>query len=207
MHKTFMNFGLLQVHMTPEARQQLLKDRAKKLRHLRKNYKAKESIDQTAQIKQVVETNEYGVPNGRGRRELVHFLSVKTLSSVPTGIIESREVTNRTLDVIEQEARAAFIGTWTKDWAYEKMRATLRQRKCKTVKHFRDSEAKKGLQKALTTERFKVVDKLARSPNFLTKSQRLKATRGEVKQMSHCGRGGYTQIRIRDVSLLNPSFW
>lgn len=185
--------------MTPEEKQQVLKDRAKKLRRLRKNYKAKESVDRTGKIKEVVETNDFGVPNGRGCRELVHFLSVKTLSSVPTGTIDSREVSSKTLDAIDQEARAAFTGKWTKDWAYERMRATLRQRKCRTVRHFRDSEAKKGLQKALTAERFKAVDKLGRSPAFLAKSQRLKATRGEVKQVSHCGRGGFTQIRIRYV--------
>jgi hypothetical protein len=66
-----------------------------------------------------VETNAYGVPNRRGHRELVHFLSIKTLSSVPTGVIESYEVTTRTLDVIEKEARVAFTKLWTKDWAYK----------------------------------------------------------------------------------------
>lgn len=147
--------------MAVEERTELLKDRAKKLRRLKNACKPIRGSDGRF----FVETDLFGKPNGKGRSELVHFLSVKTRHTLPTGIIHSEEIANLTYDQIVKQAEERFDGKWTSDWAKEIIRATIRQRRAKIIKMLR--EDKKKLQSSLTKERYKEAQQLLKNPNFL----------------------------------------
>lgn len=96
--------------VTLEDKKECLKKRQQKLRRLRKDCKL-DKVDQ----KPYVETNAYRVPNGKGRRELRHFLSVVTLSTIQTGIVELKNILQKTIDGIVKEARNEFKGGWSDD--------------------------------------------------------------------------------------------
>ncbi|KAG0596347.1 hypothetical protein M758_UG245700 [Ceratodon purpureus] len=170
-----------------------LKERAKMMRQLRKESRAMVGEDK----KKMVEVDEYNAPNGRGRRELVHHLSVKILSACPTGVFESPTIATATINQIVGEARNQFAGDWTYEWATSVTRASLRQRKYNTKKDFITD--RKKVQSRVTKGRYKAFVEASKDSEYVEKSKRLKATRNKVGKVTRAGRGDYTHIKMRYV--------
>jgi len=167
----------------------LLKERAKKLRGLRNQAKPVKDSDG----RMVVETNEVGRPNGKGYRELLNFLSTKVRGTFPMGGLRET-VSPKTLELIVDSAKKEFSGNWSSAWAFEKMHATLRNKKTRIMKLAKNKDPR------LDKDQYEV-KRMMRDEKFLVRSKILERAREHKKLKARAGRGGVVQIRHRYISI------